>query len=527
MATEFVTVGIKGDKTARIPRELWERGDLISMKGYIVESGQASWEDVGVENPVKPDIPGPIGSMLVGMGRGVDLLGSNIKQAGHETWGKAMAPGSAEALAERERQYQSEVNRLAQPLWEERPVSSFIGEAAPSMAVPGGRNTQIGAGAVEGYLQGDTPLTRLLYAGLGAAGGFLGQHFGDKMGAYIGRKAQSVLGNPKSAAINKLADAGIPLSPAQRSRDPLARLAEDVKGIIINSRNPMEGSQITRLNRLALRSIGEDGTEVTRDALGKAHTRLGNVFESAANNVNDIPFDTAAQRKISALANDVDVVETQGAAIRRYYDEILDAATGGAPITGKRYNQLRNRLGKASRAAWRSGDELAAETADAIMEIVDDAMANASPDIASALSDARRQWKMLRILRAAKKIDPEGNVNPNSMLGAFDSVYPGATVGKFPSGPEGEFGETLAAFNEAIRPRATSRTAENLIRVGVPATAAGAFLGGANPLTILGGLGLLGGLVSGGGAGGLLGGGATRGTIRAGIEQQNRQQENQ
>lgn len=518
---ELVTVTTHTGKEVQVPKELWESKRVGSMRAYAVETGQATWEEVNppesrFDFDTSPTPSGIMENLAVSAGRQVSTTGSNIRQLFNELIGNDTA-------AQKEIGKQAEVDRLAQPAREEFPVSSFIGEALPSFAIPGGPGVQVGAGIAEGALAGDTGSERSLGGAIGGTLGFAGQKLGDHVGQVLNRRFQEATGNPKSAALGDLHRAGIPVSVASRTRDPLARLSEDIKGIVTNSTNPLEGSQTRRLNRLALRSVGENGTRVTRDALGKAHTRIGGVFENVANDVESIRFSDALIDRLNQAADNVADVETQGASIRRQYDRVLDAATGGT-LTGKQYNQIRNRLGKASRSAWTNGDELAAETADEVMDIVDDAMAETSPQIAEALTEARRQWKMLRVLRRARSINPEGDINQQSLLNAFDRVYPGAQVGKFPSGPEGELGRVLAAFQEVVRPRTTSRTAENAVRFGIPASAVTAGLAGANPISIIGGLATLGAGLSGGGTGGLFGGGTARGLLPSLLQQEQQEQ---
>lgn len=453
-------------------------------------------------------------NLAVSAGREMSRIGSNVKQLYFDVTGN-------KAMSAAEKRRQAEMDRLAAPAEEEYPISSFIGAALPSFLVPGGKGVQLGAGAVQGALEGDTLGERAKNAAIGAGLAFVGQKAGDEIGQAVNRRFQSLTRNPKAGSLDVLKRAGIGVAPAERTRDPLARLSNNVRGIILNSTNPLEGTQVRKLNTLALKAIGESGDNVSRSTLGKAHSRIGDVFEDAAKNVKtvDVPGalkDPATFAVFRDVADDVaslGVGDSAAGSLKRYFGEVYDAAFNGKAISGQRYNQLRNKIGRISRTAWKRGDEIVAETADATIDVLDDAMALANPDLAKSLSTARGQWKMLRVLRKAVTIDPEGNVNARSMMKAFEKTYPGAEVGKFPSGPAGDFGRTLAAYEEVVRPRITSRTAENLLRIGAPAGSIGLAASGQAPAAIAG-LGALGALgFGGGGTGGLLGGGALRSLI--------------
>jgi hypothetical protein len=472
---------------------------------------------------------GSFNAAMIAAGREVSRLGSNIKELVAEMSG-------GDEQAEIERQKQLEMDFLTQRLSEDFPKSDFVGSMLPMFAVPGRLPVQVAAGATEGFLQGDTIPERLKGAALGAGLAFGGQKAGDLAGQrltnYLARRQGSSASLAESTT--RLAEEGVPVPVTQRPsmipglrRDPVAQLSNTIRGVMTGQRLPGFRPQVKRMNRLALEAIGETGDEIGLNSLGSAHTRIGSVFEDAANNIDQIRFDVSDAQRLSNVANDVANAETQGRAIRSYFDEVVDAVTGGQNISGKRYNQLRQKLGKASRAAWRQGDELAAETADELLEIVDDAMARTSPSTSEALRVAREQWRMLKVLRRARAISPEGDINPASIETAFRSLYPGAEVGKFPGNAAGRFGQSVNDLRGVAIPRQTSGTAENLMRVtGAGAIAGAPFAGLTMPMLIasgaIGGLGF-----SGGGAGAQIGGGLSRGLLPFLLQQSEQQQAGQ
>ncbi len=102
--------------------------------------------------------PGAAQTMLIGAGRTIDRLGKGLKQVWYGATGNQQAQDELAAQA-------AEDDRVYQPLREARPWSTGIGEAAPSMVIPGGgATTLLGnagrmavAGALPGMLEyGDT-----------------------------------------------------------------------------------------------------------------------------------------------------------------------------------------------------------------------------------------------------------------------------------------------------------------------------------------------------------------------------------
>lgn len=483
--------------------------DLLAERASVLPEGERASADSRTE------------AAMIGMGRGFDLLQSNAKEAGNLIFGR---PG----LAAIEAAKQDEIEQLAKGVKEDFPISSALGEAATTAFIPGKLPVQMGIGGVEGALRGDTAGERAINAIFGIGGAFAGQKFGDMIGARFQNFLAKMTGAEGAEAAGRLLDQGVTMRPSQRpflgvpgfSRSPMARFTDFLNGIITGNRLPGQAANTRFLDRQALAAVGVRGSNVTREALGEAHTNIQKVYQHIADNVDNVGFDDAAIQRLSQVSELAETAEAQGALIRRHFNNILDSATGGKPMSGQRWNQIRNKLNSAVRSAWRTGDENSAEAASELIEIMDDALEVAAPELSATLPDARNKWRLLRVLRRAATTSPDGHINEASMMNAFDAAYPGASVGKFPLGPQGQFGQNLADIRSLAIPRQTSNTAENIARFAGATTLAGLpFIpGGAIPAA--GTAGVLATLAfGGGGTGGLLGGAAGRGAGLFGAEQ--------
>lgn len=498
-----VALGPNG-KVVDIPDELlaeFDAGRLHRTMLYFhaVKTGQGKPEEFGLPNR-DPEVSGPMQAAMISAGKEVSRLGSNLSQAMAQMGGDTQG-------AQAEVARQDEMQRLTAPVRQQFPKASFAGEVLPGFAIPGGKAAQIGVGAGLGALEGDTPGQRIANTLLGAGSALVGQKIGDEISQRIVPKVQRVLGSTMGAARDTLKRAGVPLTFGQRG-SPVGRFVDVLKSTLLR-RQPLQGQQISALNRMAAEAIGENADDLSKPVLSRAATRIGGVYEDIAQNVGAIQIGQAqAQRflQIDDMMKTVPEPSKVTGALEMVENMLTDPAKAG--LTGQTYNSLRQRLGRISNQLWNNGNGLEAEVVDEIIETLDDALEASAPEAAERLAQVRPQWKFLTALRRGAAIGSDNNINPVAMNAAMERVYKGFDIGRMPAGAAGQFGETLDAFNQVIRPFRSSGTAERLTGVGLPIAAGLGLTGLAGP--VVGGGLTLATLLSGGGGGAAAGGNAAR-----------------
>lgn len=495
-----VALGPRG-KVVEIPDSMLDQFDAgtLSRNGlidYALSTQQGRASDFGLEE-TSPDMRGGFNAAMVGAGRQLADLKSNAIQAMDEIAGNPQG-------AEIQKGKQAEISRLAAPIKEQYPKSSFAGEMLPGFAVPGGVAVQVGVGAGLGALQGDTPGERLTGAGLGAGGAYAGQKGGDYLAQRFVPLVQRSLGNRLGQARSTLAREGVPLTLGQRG-SPLARLVDTLKSTL-TQKQPLHLQQLTALNRAAAEALGEKADDLSKPVLNRAATRIGDVYEKVATQVGTIPIGPQVSNRFTVIDDMMKTVPEPSkvtGAIKLVEEQLTNPTK---EFTGESYNALRQRLGAISRQLWNNGNGLEAEVVDELIDTIDDSLAQAAPNFAKELDEVRPQWQFLKALRRGNAIDDLGNINPRAMNAAMESVYKGFDIGKMPSGNAGRFGQTLDAFNQVIKPFKSSGTAERMATMSVPVLAGLGITGVLGPQAGLGTMGALATALSGGGAGGAGGG---------------------
>jgi len=498
-------------KMVEIPDEMIEqyKSGALSKNGlidYAVTTQQGKPSDFGLEDAPKPDVSGAMQAAMIGAGRQVKNFESNFQQLMAEYgpgYGGAANRQMASDLFKRQ---QAEIDRLAKPVKQEYPKSSFAGEMLPSFAVPGGKAAQITAGGVMGALQGDTTAERIGLGALGAGMSYAGQKAGEAISNRVVPAIQSALGSSLGSARQTLTQSGVPLTFGQRG-SPIGKFVDVLKSTLLR-RQPLEGAQLTAMNKLAAEAIGENADDLSKPVLNAAWSRIGQVYEDVAEKVGTIAIGADDAARLAQI-DDMMRVVPEPSKVRGAINLVEDLLTDpNKNFTGAAYNAVRQRLGRISGQLWNSGSGLEAEVVDEMIDTLDDALARSAPEAGEALSKVRPQWKFLIALRRGGAVNDAGNINPRAMAQAMERVYKGFDVGVIPEGAAGRFGQTLDAFNQVVKPFKSSGTAERVSTVALPLLAG---LG----LTTMGGPVVGGGLalatlLSGGGAGAAAGGNISR-----------------
>lgn len=278
---------------------------------------------VAQQRPSLPpeDTPGFGESALIGAGRTIDRVAKGMQQLYYGATGNQQALAALKTAA-------ADDDKAYAPLREARPWATGIGEAAPSMVIPGGgASTLLGnvgrmalAGAVPGALEYGSAGDRLERAGIGAIGGAavpaLGVAAKTAMSAaeplfqggrdaIVGRLLNRVAGSEAPAVQQRLANAA-PLVPG--SMPTAAQVAEN-GGIAALQRsaqnaNPQAYSQRAMeqaaARMQALRGIARDDAALAA-AEGRRAAIGGMAYDRAAASGIDQGMAGALKPQIASL----------------------------------------------------------------------------------------------------------------------------------------------------------------------------------------------------------------------------------
>lgn len=240
-------------------------------------------------------------------------------------------------------------NRLFAPLEQQYPVSTALGSALPSMAVPVGMAGSVAgalgrsalAGAVPGALEYGSLEDRAKRTALGAAGGVAG----GALGIGAGRVLNPIRGAGPEA-IDAITGAAkqfdIPLTAGQATGSKPLQYFESALANLPGSSSRMATvgrAQQDAVNKAAAKIMGQDASVVTPEVVQGAKKAAGGQIESLTSAV-DVPL-------TEKLVTDLASVETrymqrlpsqQRPVVQRYIDEILshDGAIPGAVYQGTR-----------------------------------------------------------------------------------------------------------------------------------------------------------------------------------------------
>ena len=313
------------------------------------------------------------------------------------------------------------------------PKSTFAGQMAPYMAIPGAAvSTPLRAmatgGAVGGIASGGDPMA----TGFGAAGGLGGQLAGAAIGRTLSR-AQEGHTPFQRRAIEGFREMGGGLTPAQETGTRGLQIIE--AGM---ESSPMMAGKLDRMlsrnqsvaNRAAAEAMGETGDVIDDQVFARAQRRLGNEFDAVADAVGQADVDDAfLERLADAQAGTIgSIIKTPEARrkVQETIDNIIDQADNGI-LTGP---QLKKFSEEARTAAFRASskadpDRNLADAYSAIGEAIDDLLLRSAPDqgLAQRISTMREQYRAFKLLQN-RGVVKQGNLNPSVLANVLASKAP-------------------------------------------------------------------------------------------------------
>lgn len=235
--------------------------------------------------------------------------------------------------------------------------------------------------------------------------------------------AQSGLTAAQRQAMRRGQDLGMRFTPGQATGNrSLQRLEAKA------SSQPWSSGTFDNINinnervvtREFLRSIGEQGNDLTPDVLRRATERIGRVFDHAAEN-NATQYTGALEARLSALEQQAAaelVPNAEGQVATRTLNNIVEmAARGNGVLEGPAFQAVRrnvNNLVNGSNPAL-------AQWARGVRDALDEALLQSvGPEQAAALGTARQQWRILATARdRLGALSQSGKVNARTLANAL------------------------------------------------------------------------------------------------------------
>jgi hypothetical protein len=376
-------------------------------------------------------------------------------------------------------------------------ITGAVATSLPTMFVPGA-NTYTGAAVIGAGLGAAQPVgkddSRVQNASLGAAGGIAGKYIGGKVGDWYNRVRTGMSAEARAAEAaaraTATAEGGAAAAENTMSGNLTARLTgggsgfgsvgDDTSAALSRSQRallergrelgmqftpgtatgskalqqfeaklssqPMtsgpffakDAANKTALAREVAASFGESANTVDDVVLNRAVTRLGNVFESAKDDIAR-PIDPQKFLGVySEIQEDLRGISTGFADNVLVNDLVKLAKTGTA--TGKQLQPLTSKLGKAAykEMSQQSGDRELGQALYKVKDYVDDLLQSGmAEEKAQVFSQARGQYRnLMNVLSRTNIVNPSnGQVNGRAlaqMLQQKDRA--GFTLGRNRSG---------------------------------------------------------------------------------------------
>lgn len=442
--------------------------------------------------------------------RGVPVLGAYADKAAAainaaaqpftETPGMSTAPTFSERLAENEKRIKAGTDQFAA----DRPIESTVGQVAGGLAALGpAATTALGARALG--LVG--PLAQRVVAGglsgfgLNAAdsaartgdahNALLGGEIGGAIGAVtplagkvIGASVNKLMAPAADAATNyllqKAAQFGIPIRPAQVSTSPFVnKLDQMVPKIPGSGMGKAIGEQQVGFNRAVARTFGEDATAITPDVMAAAKKRIGREFDAVEKGTR-VQFDQPLITRLDSIVRDAsDVLEAgQVAPLAKRVGSIIDLAKNGE-FDGTTFNNMMKK-GSPLERLQKSTDPNVRHYAGEIRTALQDALErSAPPDLAQRYNAARLEYRNMKTVEPLAAKAATGNVSPLLLLNEVRKNNP-----NFAYGSGGDLADLARIGQRFMRQPADSGTplGEKVLDIfthSAPALAGAALGGGA------------------------------------------------
>ncbi len=431
-------------------------------------------------------------AILIGAGRTFDRIGKGMQQIANNVTGDKAANEKLKAAAESD-------DKAYAKLKKERPIATGLGEALPSLAIPGGVGAtaagtavKLGtAAAIPAALEYGTAKERFQNAAGAATGAAIGGVAVPKIveatGNVIGRGVDRMIEGPLKPAVQALADKaktlGIPVSRAQLSDSKFVKtLASVVDTMPFSGAARTAEAQQKAFNKAVAKTFGEDSEIVTREVYARARDRLGKEFErlSSKNDLNVTPTLMSDVNDVILRSSKYAKDETGRAVLNLARDLRSKMDTGSMTVPGKTYQSIDSEISRLLKGAQGDTALYLGELQEALRKGMDASMTNTAD--AAAWATARKQYANLKTVRdIVAKEGADGNISPALLMSRLNSSNAGKE--SMAKGTRGEIGDVAAVGKQFMRPAVpNSGTAQRMAALGL--LGGGGYAVGVDPHTL-------------------------------------------
>lgn len=315
------------------------------------------------------------------------------------------------------------------------PMLVGAGVAPKALGLAGTLAERIGYGAgTNALINGADALARGQDPGQSAGIGALVGGGLPVVGKGLGVVGRALLSPPADTATNRLvqraADLGIPLRPAQISTSPFVNKLDQMVGKIPGSgMGALVDAQHEGFNRAVANTFGENASAITPDVMAAAKKRIGADFDAVEKGTT-VQFDHPLISDLKGIVNDASGVLEPGqiAPLNNRINAIIDQAKNGE-FDGETFNNMMKKGAPLSRLQS-STDPNVKYYAGQIRSALQDALErSATPEMAQKYNRARYQYKNLKTVQPLAEKAPTGDVSPLLLAAQVRKANPNFAYG--------------------------------------------------------------------------------------------------
>jgi hypothetical protein len=176
------------------------------------------------------------------------------------------------------------------------------------------------------------------------------------------------------------------------------------------------------VNRAVANTIGEQADRLTPDVMNNARTRIGNAFDTVAQNTTvhaDPQFQNGILNTLLQASHELSDAEMKP--LNAIFDNIVSKIDPNGNIDGQTYQAITRSNTPLGRALDNPNSNIS-RWAGQIRETLDDALQrSAPPDMQDMLSTARSQWRALKTIQPLVAKAPVGDISPALLAGRVNA----------------------------------------------------------------------------------------------------------
>lgn len=391
---------------------------------------------------------GPWEALMVGAGKKTEDILSGLTQ------GYLKLRGEDKALSGLQQNVQAGLDVYA-PLRRERPITTGLGEALPSMAVPGAGASYGGAalaGALPELLSYGTAAERAKRGAFGAGGAMAGRALAGLLTTALKPAGAGI--NADKEAMAAAERIGFKPLAGQATQNPALLNVENYFARRGGSGGTMQSiaqAQKEALNAAAAKSMGQEGTDLSGPLLSAAQDKIGGEFQR----LQAITAPSLGDDFVNALGKIEADNAAKGAFRNPQIDKViqkgLDLAAQGN-LSGQAYKEIRSELtAQAGSAFTKEGNAPLGQALKTVRDALDTAAKTSLSEADQKAWDvARNQWANWKILTKGN-VAEAGDVSAARVAQALRARGPSFRLGDI-QGPLADVARIGEGFKGPLNP---------------------------------------------------------------------------